>query len=370
MALEPDYVVYLISGIFALMIILIAGVILVRSFFKSKNRVLLYFIAFFLLGVAWIIGSTLYPILELNLSEVIFVLAVSSVYIGFFSLFLFLELISSDKINLLRTVFFASLVCISIFEVIISMGKGVLLEYIPNFGYYATSDIIALLLQAILLLGIIIEFIVVSYKVLKVANTKAEKYQAMYLMIGAIICIMGAMITPVLRFFIDFRGFLLLFASIGAAFSGIGLSKNPDVVFVLPFKVQNLLVINASGICLFSEKFYETSGIDDVLVSGMISAITSFMNETFGAKSQLREIIFGDMHVLLDLRKKIGVILVSDASSQVLKDALSKFTDYFESTFSEVPEPIDVTKFSSAAEGVRKFFKFLPGPWKTREISV
>ena len=48
-----------------------------------------------------------------------------------------------------------------------------------------------------------------------------------------------------------------------------------------------------------------------------------------GIKSQMKEIIFGDRHILLDLRENMGAFIVSNTSSGTLKIALNKLDKSF-----------------------------------------
>lgn len=112
--------------------------------------------------------------------------------------------------------------------------------------------------------------------------------------------------------------------------------------------------------------FDPSKGVNELLISGMISAISSFMCEALGIKSQLKEINTGDHYILLDLRDKIGVFIVTNTSSRTLKIALEKFTNFFETEFAKYLEKkvVDLDDFKTAASAVEKYFGFLPGAWK------
>ncbi len=370
MMFGTEYIPFLGAGIFAFIGCTIVCVLVVRMYFKSRNTSTLLFLGFILCVEVWIIGSCTYPLLSETLAGYLSLITVTTAYIGFFFLFLFLELINYDKVSVSRAVFFGGLIILLVYMMITTLLTGQFLDYIPNFGYYpqVTDDVLGMLLQGMLILGVGIEFILTAIRVRKLAETPAEKLQARYFILGALICMVGALISPLLAMIIDFRGFLILFESIGFMITGWGFVKNPDVVVMLPFKAQHLLVINRAGICLFSVTFDEKSDIDDLLVSGMLSGVSTLMKEAFGVKSQLKEIIFGDRHILLDLRKDIGVFLISDTSSGMLRNAIKLFTDYFESKFAQYLDSPNIDNFNPAIDGVKKYMNFLPGTWKTHEI--
>ena len=185
-------------------------------------------------------------------------------------------------------------------------------------------------------------------------------------MIGVVIGVFGNIFVSIIRWIINIPALMLLVAAIGMVLVGSAYVREPDVAFVLPFEVENLMVINSSGINLFTKIFDPSKKLEEGLISGMISGIRAFMEEAFGIKSQMKEIIFGDHHILLDLREKMGAFIVSNTSSGTLKIALNKFTDFFESEFSDYLDgSVEMSVFDTADKVVEKYFGFLPGAWKT-----
>ncbi|MFX0134818.1 MAG: hypothetical protein ACFFDN_14345 [Candidatus Hodarchaeota archaeon] len=368
MPFGSSYISYLISGIISIVIIIIVCITLIHSYIKSKNSSTIFYIFFFVMLGVWAFGTTFYPIMDTIDSAFLFqITGVIFVYFGFYSLFIFLELINYDKINVVRAVLFASVIII--FLVLIAVASSLLIkyEYLLNFGFTNKPSYLASILQGILLIGIGIEYVYTAYRLKKIAETPAQKQQAIWFMAGPAIGIFGVALIPIFRLIIDFPGFLLLFSSIGMALSGMAFIKDPNVAFFLPFRVYNLMVIDTAGINIFHQKFGGYKDVNEVLVSGMITGITSFMEEALGVKSQLRAIIFGDRYVLLDLREKFGVFIDSETASKTLKIALEKFADYFESEFSEHlnKSTKNINVYKSAINGVEKYFGFLPGAWKS-----
>ncbi len=369
MPIGSTFYPHLIIGIIAVIIMTIIIIILIHSYFKSRNSSTLIFASYFALANFWAIGSTFYPIFEPRIAAYSFaVVAITSSYLGFYALFLFLEIINYDKINMPRAIFFACAVSWTIVLMIINPFYSYLrLEDIQNFGYLTRPSTLFSIIQAIILLGIGLEYIITAYRVRKVAVTSAQKDQAIWFIVGAVFGVFGNIIASIVRMIIFFPALMLLVSGISVALQGMAYVKDPDVAFVLPFEVESLMVINASGINLFTKIFDPSKKLDEGLISGMISGIRAFMEEAFGIKSQMKEIIFGDHHILLDLRESMGAFIVSNTSSGTLKIALNKFTDFFESEFSNYLEgSVEMSVFKPADEAVEKYFGFLPGGWKSQ----
>ncbi|NVM01943.1 MAG: hypothetical protein HWN67_06385 [Candidatus Helarchaeota archaeon] len=368
MPIGSAYIAHLIIGIFATILLSIVFFILIYSYIKSKNTSTLYFASFFALNVFWAFGSTFYPILEATYAYALAVAAISSCYLGFYAIFLFLELINYDNVDKKRAVFFACAVSGTIFLMIINPFFNYLkLEEIPNFGYLTRPSTLFSIFQAVILLGIGLEYFITAYRVKKVAVTPAQKDQATLFMAGVSIGVFGNILVSIIRWIINFPALMLLTVVVSMILVGMAYIREPEVAFVLPFEVESLMVINASGINLFTKIFDPSKKLEEGLISGMISGIRAFMEEAFGIKSQMKEIIFGDHHILLDLREKMGAFIVSNTSSGTLKIALNKFTDFFESEFSEYLEgSVEMSVFKPADKAVEKYFGFLPGAWKSQ----
>ncbi|MHA1380762.1 MAG: hypothetical protein ACTSRG_20540 [Candidatus Helarchaeota archaeon] len=367
MSIEPGYIPYLITGIFCMIIIGIMCVIIINSYFKSKNKPIFFYIICFVLLELWAVLTTFYPIMGSPSEAALLVkIAITSSYVGFYSLLIFLELINFDKISAIRTVFFA-IILNTFITIEIILPEVVTTDYNLGFGYLPRRNVLLLILQAIILLGIGIEYILTGYRLKNVSDTSAQRLQANMIMIGPAIGIFGVVFLQFIRMIYNYPGWLLLFVSVGMVVSGIGFIKDPSVALFLPFKVYNLMVINSAGINIFSQNFDPNKEVDDILVSSMISAITNFMEEALGVQSQLKAIIFGDRYVLLDLRKNFGVFIEAKSSSTILKVALEKFTDYFESEFSEylIQPAKEINVFKTAINGIKDHFGFLPGIWKS-----
>ncbi len=362
------FIPYLISGIISMVIIIIVCITLIHSYIKSKNSTTIFYIFFFMMLGVWAFTTTFFPSMDtIDSALLLQIIGIISIYFGFYSLFIFLELINYDKINVVRAVLFASVIIIFLIVIIIAPPLLIQYDYLPNFGYANKTVFLITVLQGILLIGIGIEFFLTALRLKKIAETPAQKQQALWFMAGPAIGIFGGALAPIFRLIINFPGLLLLFASIGMALSGLAFIKDPNVAFFLPFRVYNLMVINTVGINIFHQKFSGSKEVNEVLVSGMITGISSFMEEALGVKSQLRAIIFGDRYVLLDLREKFGAFIDSESASKTLKIALEKFADYFESKFSEYlnKSSKNVNVYKSAIAGVEKYFGFLPGSWKS-----
>ena len=204
MAIELMYIPFLISGIFCLVITSVILVLFFKNYLKSKNTSTILFIGFIILFIGWIVGSCIYPPLEKGTSSIICAISLVSSYIGFFCVFLFLEFINYDKVNVITTTFFAIIVTLLLYSLIFEVMNDQLLVYVSNFGYYpeAQTGFLSIIFQSVLILSIGIHFFITLIRVARLATTPEEKLQARLLFIGLIIMIGGVLINPLLKLII------------------------------------------------------------------------------------------------------------------------------------------------------------------------
>ncbi|MHA2503866.1 MAG: hypothetical protein ACXAE3_13485 [Candidatus Kariarchaeaceae archaeon] len=110
-----------------------------------------------------------------------------------------------------------------------------------------------------------------------------------------------------------------------------------DISFLLPQKIEKLLVVHANGVALYSYDFNRTEQLWNAqLLSGLVSATTSLMGESLGIETTLKEIAFHDRHILINVRGEIAFVLVSKNRSHFIKEALDTFGQLFLQNF-EIP---------------------------------
>ncbi|MFX1358271.1 MAG: hypothetical protein ACFFA8_13450 [Promethearchaeota archaeon] len=100
---------------------------------------------------------------------------------------------------------------------------------------------------------------------------------------------------------------------------------------------QGLYVIYGDGRDVFSYQFAEGMTQDPALISGMFSAITSFVKETTKSEDLLKKIDHGDITILIEYGKYIFCALfVKGNETAEVRARLKEFVETFETKYSEV----------------------------------
>ncbi len=136
--------------------------------------------------------------------------------------------------------------------------------------------------------------------------------------------------------------------SIGAVYKGVIVPKRREkervlaevkTIFDDAINLEHLLVLyKATGTCIFFKSF-GTEGIDPELISGFLTAVSSFGKEMESQQS-LNEITYGDKMLLLSDGEFVRVALVlSKKASIILSKRLKEFIDSFEKAYAkELPD--------------------------------
>jgi tetratricopeptide (TPR) repeat protein len=107
----------------------------------------------------------------------------------------------------------------------------------------------------------------------------------------------------------------------------------------IPIILYMLLVIDEGGLPLYSYKFSRKESIDDLLVSGLISAIINFSAEVLGKGTEtLRSINHEGRAVIIEKQENIMAVLVADTETfesrlqvrKFLKESITKLKDRLE----------------------------------------
>ncbi|MCJ7647041.1 MAG: hypothetical protein MUP85_00365, partial [Candidatus Lokiarchaeota archaeon] len=100
---------------------------------------------------------------------------------------------------------------------------------------------------------------------------------------------------------------------------------------------QALYVIYDDGRGIFDYSFIEAYDQDPGLISGMFSAITSFIKETTRSQDLLKTIDHGDIRILIEYRERIfGALFIKGKHSSDVRTYLEEFVDKFESKYSDL----------------------------------
>jgi hypothetical protein len=101
--------------------------------------------------------------------------------------------------------------------------------------------------------------------------------------------------------------------------------------------LRNLLLIEKSGLSLYSYDFHSEGEEDDsknILFSGAFTAIGSLLNEFTGVESNLKEIVLDDWKILIrTLKSDKFLLLISSVSTVAIRQSLTLLSREFDSVF-------------------------------------
>jgi hypothetical protein len=112
----------------------------------------------------------------------------------------------------------------------------------------------------------------------------------------------------------------------------------PEISYVFePVEKQGLYIIYDDGRGVYNYAFQEDSEQDPGLVSGMFSAITSFVKEMTKSTEALKKIDHGDITILLEYGERIfGALFIKGTQSAEVRAPLKEFVSWFEGNYKEV----------------------------------
>lgn len=138
---------------------------------------------------------------------------------------------------------------------------------------------------------------------------------------------------------------LIMFSQlIGLILLSLPILFSQSTYFMQSRRLSRLIIITDAGMPIYDFKFAPINGKDnELLLSGALTAIRSVMHEATGASKELQAIVFGDLHIITEVREGFAANLLVEKSSALLKDSLRLFADDFqtiyEKTDSGVLEP-------------------------------
>ncbi|MGQ4833534.1 MAG: hypothetical protein ACP6IS_06550 [Candidatus Asgardarchaeia archaeon] len=121
--------------------------------------------------------------------------------------------------------------------------------------------------------------------------------------------------------------------------------------------VDGIYVVNKNGLSVFSQTFGRIK-VDPVLVSGMLSAITSFVKETTKSTQYLKSIDHGDVVLMIEYNPKFFVAMLTNRETPDLRMKLKRFVEEFDKKYGDkIREGVVVLEqFQDADKLVREIF--------------
>ncbi|MHA1303444.1 MAG: hypothetical protein ACTSQE_01960 [Candidatus Heimdallarchaeaceae archaeon] len=141
---------------------------------------------------------------------------------------------------------------------------------------------------------------------------------------------------------------------------------NPFFVYLLPTRINKVVVFNESGVLLYAVRVGKEQPdiIEHTLLSGTLTAIKHLIKETTGSQSDLQKIAFRDKYMIVaeNEAKNVSTIIICDRDSFMLQTAAKQFINAFSSEFEELLTEFDgsVEGFDRATSLVKRIFPFVP----------
>jgi hypothetical protein len=363
--MELFSILHLIIGNIAVIILIVLSIAVLSKYRKDKVLVTLIFNLVFINILIWAICSTYYPFMpNVRFAVLLYCIGVFCSYVGFFNLFLFSNLVKSGSISLKLAIYFSFLLGIILMLLIGGENLFYEMNFYKNFGFYGKAFPFFLVIQFAFILPVGILFINACFQMVRKSKIKRQKIQTKLIFISSIIAIPGAIIALVIVEVVFIPSLVLLVSSIGLLILALGYLQNTQLAYLVPFQCYRLIVLKKSGLTCYAKNFEEEQKIDDILISGAISAISSIMESALGFKSELKEIKLMNAVMILDLREDFSGILIANKFSVVLKNALKSFGDQFQEKFFPLIKTSDECLDKSALENVDKLiyniFSFVP----------
>ena len=283
--------------------------------------------------------------------------------IALFGLFLYLEFIRSEKPSTillgLASVLLGGYICVYFIELSFGLESTLSAEY-------RSSRIILNILQAFVLAEALYIFI---QDIRKVEYRKLRRISfAMAIAFG--IGLVFATLKIFERWTIQINENLQFYGAIPFSITfgilAVAFIANPFYVYLLPTKINKILIFNNAGLLLYSVRIgkEEPELSRDTLFSGIITALKSLIAETTGARSDLRKVSFRDKKLLIveNQERNITTLIVCDSDSFILQTAAKHFTERFYHKFKPSIDHFDgaVSVFEDASEIVKRIFPFVP----------
>ena len=125
--------------------------------------------------------------------------------------------------------------------------------------------------------------------------------------------------------------------------------------------IEGIYIVNTDGIALYSQSFGEVK-VEPLLISGMLSAITSFVKETTSSQQYLQAIDHGDVVLMIEYGEGFFVTLLANRETPELRMRLREFVKRFQEQYGEVLKQWsgDQDEFKGTEQLVKEIFEITP----------
>ncbi|NVM37136.1 MAG: hypothetical protein HWN81_16175 [Candidatus Lokiarchaeota archaeon] len=187
------------------------------------------------------------------------------------------------------------------------------------------------------------------------------KREALLFFIGILITGPGSLI---LYWFYYLNPIFIIYSNLMMGFGSliyiIVISKEPKLLYILPFTIHRIAVKDRDGSPLFDHDWTELH-IDEKIFTGFLNAVQLMSEEVMNVGGLL------DIHLekgilVLNESKMITVGLIASKSSKLLWECVLQFTQDFEQKFErELKKSVkDISQYEGAFELIEKYFSNFP----------
>jgi hypothetical protein len=134
----------------------------------------------------------------------------------------------------------------------------------------------------------------------------------------------------------------MVLATLGLTCLAILYGRNKEPIYLQPQQLYSLIVIQSTGLPLFTFQFKRgepsEDDVDPGLTAAALTAITSFFKDAVGSTEEFREITTADKIVIAKAGDGFFSVLVSERASSFVHLALTQFTAIFNKEYSSALE--------------------------------
>ena len=269
------------------------------------------------------------------------------------------ETISTEKLNTPKLVFYSAIAFMAL--AFAWMEDSIKIRQVNGYTIYNWTgwwEIFGVLSAMTLFL----EFMRFLFRIVGKTKPSLRKRVIFSIVINLLFFLMIVIIEPISKYATttDFNQFILdiIGASISVfvTISVIIIYRTPQFMYILPFRVDRLIIIETPGGIPIYNYFWqeEEDTSDELLLAGLLQAVQHLSFEVF-AMGELREIRLEKGILLIHREENITVGLVSTISTSYLRTNLALFTQKFAQEYRDMLQT-DLYDFENAEDIIKDYF--------------
>jgi hypothetical protein len=199
--------------------------------------------------------------------------------------------------------------------------------------------------------------LIIPIKIVRLVNRvknrvpREQKTQFTYLLWGFILSLVGGIISDVLGQIMQIAGHGLI----------IWIFLRGESFLFIAHRLDNLIIMSKHGTVAYNYKFPGSNiKTDEQLLGGIVSALTSSLQEVTGSQELVKEIHLGDVNLSFrSVSNNALVLLISQRTSRFINKTLDRFTTEFQQIYGkkvETLEIVDTKQFKTVPDLIEKIF--------------